>query len=323
MRQVRGGVRRSGRMSGRRAVVAVVTSLLGVMLSTTPGMAADSGTVDAQVTISESAACIELSVSAISFGTLALGAEDVSGSPAISVSNCADADATILASGTNATGASGTWNLVDSTATCANTLGLDNYHLGLATPEIVTTLSTSNKEVASLAAAASIDHVARIWTACPGSLGAGETMSMQISYVATSSTQGVDADGDGFTVAAGDCNDGDAAIYPGAPEVLNGFDDNCDGVVDEGFVDADGDGFAVPLDCDDSNAGINPNAPEVFNGLDDDCDGVVDEGFVDADADGWPVPLDCDDSNAAVYPGAVEVLDGLDNNCDGVVDEGF
>jgi hypothetical protein len=260
--------------------VAVITSLLGLLLSTTPGMAADSGTVDAQVTISASAACIELSVTSISFGTVALGAEDVSGSPTIGVSNCADADATILASGTDATGTNATWNLVDSTATCANTLGLDNYHLALATPVIVTKLSTSNKEVATLAAAASIDHVARIWTACPGSSGVGQTMSMQINYLATSTPQAVDADGDGFTAAV-DCDDTNDTIYPGAVEVLgDGLDNDCDGVVDEGVaVDADGDGFAVPLDCDDTNATIYPGAVEVLgDGLDNDCDGVVDEG---------------------------------------------
>ena len=31
-----------------------------------------------------------------------------------------------------------------------------------------------------------------------------------------------------------------AAINPGAPEVCNGLDDNCDGFTDEGLADCDG-----------------------------------------------------------------------------------
>jgi len=45
---------------------------------------------------------------------------------------------------------------------------------------------------------------------------------------------GLDADLDGFAAAL-DCNDGDPAVKPGALEVGNGFDDDCDGVVDDGF----------------------------------------------------------------------------------------
>ena len=278
MTRIRGDIRPSRRISRGAAVLAVVTALLGGLLSTTSAMAADNGSVDAQVTVSEAAACIELSVTAISFGTVALGAENVSGSPTIGVTNCADTDATILASGTNATSPTATWNLVDSAASCADTLGLDNYHLGLATPIITTKLSTSNKEVATLAAAASISHVARIWTACPGSSGAGQTMSMQISYLATSGAQEVDADLDGYTASAGDCDDSNPTINPGAVETLNGVDDNCNGIVDEGLaVDADGDGYTADVDCNDSDASINPGAVEVLNGVDDDCDGIVDE----------------------------------------------
>lgn len=47
-------------------------------------------------------------------------------------------------------------------------------------------------------------------------------------------TGGTDADGDGWTVEAGDCNDGDDEIYPGAHEVQDdGFDFDCDGWDDE------------------------------------------------------------------------------------------
>src|SRR5262249_3297221 len=58
----------------------------------------------------------------------------------------------------------------------------------------------------------------------------------------------IDADGDGFSTAQGDCNDANAAIHPGATEVCNGVDDNCDGQIDETgqtafYQDADGDGY--------------------------------------------------------------------------------
>ena len=98
---------------------------------------------------------------------------------------------------------------------------------------------------------------------------------------------GPDNDSDGFTALQGDCDDGNAAINPGAAEVDDGVDNNCDGAVDEGF-DTDADGF-TPIgggDCDDSNAAINPAAIEVFDEVDNNCDGFVDEGFVDTDGDG-------------------------------------
>lgn len=42
-----------------------------------------------------------------------------------------------------------------------------------------------------------------------------------------------DADADGFSVLAGDCNDGSSAVHPGATETVNGVDDDCDGQVDD------------------------------------------------------------------------------------------
>lgn len=172
----------------RGSIVAVVGSVLGLALGATPLFGADSGGVDAQVTVSPAAACIELSTGSVDFGTLALGAEDQAGTPGITITNCSDSDASLMASGTNAAGTGATWNLIDSAATCADTLGSDNYHLGLvdSAGAPITKLSTENKELGTLLASSSADQGARIWTACPGSSGAGRVMSMQINYLATS-----------------------------------------------------------------------------------------------------------------------------------------
>ncbi len=174
----------------------------------------------------------------------------------------------------------------------------------------------------------------------------------------------------GYVSISGDCNDADPSIHPGAIELCNGVDDDCDGEVDENaidanvwFVDADADGFGSPVasvlactqptgfvaddsDCDDTDPSIHPGAIELCNGVDDDCDGEVDENaidanvwFVDADADGFGSPVasvlactqptgfvaddsDCDDTDPSIHPGAIELCNGLDDDCDGEADEG-
>ncbi|MDP2306912.1 MAG: putative metal-binding motif-containing protein [Pseudomonadota bacterium] len=167
-----------------------------------------------------------------------------------------------------------------------------------------------------------------------------------------------DADGDGFgdpgatalacEASAGwvadltDCNDTTAAAYPGALEVCDGLDDDCDGEVDEEvlgtfYADTDGDGYGDPAavstaceagsgwvadasDCDDTNAAYNPGAAETCSDPEDyNCDGSV--GYADADGDGFAACDECDDGNAAIRPDATEVCDAADNDCDGSIDE--
>ena len=82
-----------------------------------------------------------------------------------------------------------------------------------------------------------------------------------------------DADGDGLDDPA-DCDDGNAAIRPGAVDVPdNGVDEDCNGA-DAVNLDRDGDGIPRPLDCDDTDAAIKPGARDKRgNKVDEDCKG--------------------------------------------------
>lgn len=162
----------------------------------------------------------------------------------------------------------------------------------------------------------------------------------------------------GTSSSAGDCDDADASVNPGATETPdNTVDEDCDGDI-SGWVYADNDGDAfgagsptvsndgtagtgealVAGDCNDVDSDINPSATEVpDNDVDEDCDSSVDYTFyADADSDGFgdaassvaapSAPTghtsdntDCDDEDATVFPGAVDIPDdGVDQNCDGL-----
>ena len=92
---------------------------------------------------------------------------------------------------------------------------------------------------------------------------------------------GTDADGDGWTVEEGDCDDDDPDVNPGAEEVpCDDLDNDCDATTPDDPDDQDGDGWqACDGDCDDGDGAIHPDSLEVCEGSsDDNCDGEIDEG---------------------------------------------
>jgi hypothetical protein len=210
---------------------------------------------------------------------------------------------------------------------------------------------------------------------CDGTIDPAGTFGCQNFYP--------DADGDGYgalgmpaqcycqpqgiytAIVTGDCNDGDAQVHPGASEVCDGVDNNCNGQTDENLIltfyqDLDGDGFGSSVsvqgctppqgfvtrsgDCDDNDPVAYPGATEVCDGKDNDCDGNTDEGLLktfyrDFDGDGWGGTVttlacsappgyveqsgDCNDFNKDIHPQAQELCNDLDDDCNGLVDDGL
>lgn len=124
----------------------------------------------------------------------------------------------------------------------------------------------------------------------------------------------------GYVINSTDCNDANNFIYPGATELCNGIDDDCNLLIDDAilflyyYADADSDGYGDILedsiscsipegycldnsDCNDAEAEINPAAVELCNDVDDDCNLLIDDGIVfthyhpDTDEDGFGDPF--------------------------------
>ncbi len=131
-----------------------------------------------------------------------------------------------------------------------------------------------------------------------------------------------DDDGDGWTAADGDCNDDNDTVFPGATEVCDGEDTDCDGVLEEEEADADYDGWLIcEGDCDDEDERVYPGAAEICDDKDSDCDDFIPDRE-DADGDGFtPCDGDCDDDEPLAMPTLEEVCDSIDNDCSGEVDD--
>ncbi len=138
-------------------------------------------------------------------------------------------------------------------------------------------------------------------------------------------------------VVDGDCDDADATAYPGALEMCDGVDNDCDEVADDDvsfvdyYVDDDADGYgAGPLvgndclvpsghaanadDCDDADATVSPAAAEVCDDVDNDCSGTADDDAVDGSE--WYMDDDGDSH------GAGEPMVGCAASGDYTVDNG-
>ena len=167
-------------------------------------------------------------------------------------------------------------------------------------------------------------------TSVTGTIGSGSSsdclvfaaLGVEISYPNPCPDQDLDL----VTTCDGDCNDLDYYVNPNAPEVENGVDDNCDGIIDNtpAYEDSDGDGWSpAEGDCDDTDPASYPGAEDIpYDGIDQDCSGI-DEADLDGDGYlGGTFGVDCDDSDADVHPNAVELCEGgVDEDCDGEVDE--
>lgn len=163
-----------------------------------------------------------------------------------------------------------------------------------------------------------------------------------------------DADGDGVygpDYGGTDCDDADPDVYPGADEICDEKDNDCDLLVDDAddsmdpldwfawFEDADEDGYGDPeeilgfgcqpvepgasssgTDCDDGDETRNPGEPERCDSVDNDCDGLVDDEDTDLDPDSSLVWYE--DSDEDGFGNPFEVFYTCDDDVEGYVENG-
>jgi hypothetical protein len=151
-----------------------------------------------------------------------------------------------------------------------------------------------------------------------------------------------------YALQGGDCNDNNEKINPGAAEICDGKDNNCDGQIDEGLPitaycqDDDNDGHGVSGkatkmgcgvskgfglcddDCNDADPTIYPTKQELCNNRDDNCNNRVDEDARLICGVGWCARYGEGCTSTLCTPGKprAEECNDFDDDCDGVVDNG-
>lgn len=144
---------------------------------------------------------------------------------------------------------------------------------------------------------------------------------------------------DGFASNMGDCDDLNSQINPGASEICDDRDNDCNGLLNDGlnftefYLDNDGDGYGdinaildtcltvAPSgyvtnneDCNDQDPLINPEADEICDNVDNNCNGLLNDGlnyttyYLDNDLDGFGDALNSIDTCLTAAPSGYAVL---------------
>lgn len=151
--------------------------------------------------------------------------------------------------------------------------------------------------------------------------------------------------------ASGDCDDTRDTVHPGATELCNQRDDDCDTEIDEDAIpiplypDGDEDGYygqleamspdvvmgcvgtpdyaGEPGDCEPDDPSMHPGAEEICNLYDDNCDGRADERVRPICGVGWCAreAWTCEVENCDPGEPQEETCNLLDDDCDDEIDE--